>query len=413
MPPPARPSGSPGLTLPGLANAHSHAFHRALRGAPQAGAGLVLDLARADVRGRRRLDPETLLRASRGRPTPRWRSPGSPPSASSTTCTTAPADSRTPIPNEMGRALIAAAAARPGSGSRCSTPATCTAASASRPTRCQRRFADGSADAWARARRRARRPTLTAPDRRRDPQRPRGRPGELRGRGGVGRRAGDRPLHAHVSEQPAENEACLAAYGRHADRRARATPGRSGRASPRCTPPTSTDADIGLLGGSGGCCCLCPTTERDLADGIGPARSLVDAGSSLSLGTDSHAVIDMFEEARAVELDERLATRRARPPRRAEPAARGHRRRPRLDRLARGRGRSQPGAPRTSSRSTSTRCASPGSPPRRRSRASSSPPPPPTCGEVVCGGTRIVPDGRHATIDVAAELGDSIAEAHG
>ena len=37
-------------------------------------------------------------------------------------------------------------------------------------------------------------------------------------------------------------------------------------------------------------------------------RPLVDAGASLSLGSDSHAVIDLFEEARAVELDERLAT---------------------------------------------------------------------------------------------------------
>ena len=47
---------------------------------------------------------------------------------------------------------------------------------------------------------------------------------------------------------------------------------------------------------------MCPTTERDLADGIGPA------GPLLALGSDSHAVIDPFEEARAVELDTRLAT---------------------------------------------------------------------------------------------------------
>jgi cytosine/adenosine deaminase-related metal-dependent hydrolase len=53
---------------------------------------------------------------------------------------------------------------------------------------------------------------------------------------------------------------------------------------------------------------VCPTTERDLADGIGAMRRLVDAGASLSLGSDSHAVIDLFEEARAVELDERLAS---------------------------------------------------------------------------------------------------------
>ena len=53
---------------------------------------------------------------------------------------------------------------------------------------------------------------------------------------------------------------------------------------------------------------MCPTTERDLADGIGPARALADAGAIIGLGSDQHAVIDPFEEARALELDERLAT---------------------------------------------------------------------------------------------------------
>jgi cytosine/adenosine deaminase-related metal-dependent hydrolase len=68
------------------------------------------------------------------------------------------------------------------------------------------------------------------------------------------------------------------------------------------------DADVRLLGEAGACCCVCPTTERDLADGIGAMGRLTDAGASLSLGSDSHAVIDLFEEARAVELDERLAS---------------------------------------------------------------------------------------------------------
>jgi len=54
---------------------------------------------------------------------------------------------------------------------------------------------------------------------------------------------------------------------------------------------------------------LCPTTERDLADGIGPARRLLDAGSPLALGSDQHAVVDLLEEARALEMDERLASR--------------------------------------------------------------------------------------------------------
>ncbi len=54
--------------------------------------------------------------------------------------------------------------------------------------------------------------------------------------------------------------------------------------------------------------CFCPTTERDLGDGIGASRMLHDAGAPLTLGSDSHAVVDLFEEMRAVELDERLAT---------------------------------------------------------------------------------------------------------
>jgi cytosine/adenosine deaminase-related metal-dependent hydrolase len=69
-----------------------------------------------------------------------------------------------------------------------------------------------------------------------------------------------------------------------------------------------TDGDISALGGSH--VCVCATTERDLADGIGPIPALRDAGARLCLGSDSHAVIDPFEEARAIELDERLGSRR-------------------------------------------------------------------------------------------------------
>ena len=108
------------------------------------------------------------------------------------------------------------------------------------------------------------------------------------------------------SSRPRTNSA-LEAYG--------ATPTAlleaAGALSERFTAVHAThlsEHDQALLGDAGACCCLCPTTERDLADGIGPARALVDAGARLALGSDSHAVIDLFEEARAVELDERLAS---------------------------------------------------------------------------------------------------------
>ena len=48
-----------------------------------------------------------------------------------------------------------------------------------------------------------------------------------------------------------------------------------------------TTADIALLHDS--TACFCPSTEADLADGIGPARELADAGTTLSLGSDQHA----------------------------------------------------------------------------------------------------------------------------
>ena len=69
-----------------------------------------------------------------------------------------------------------------------------------------------------------------------------------------------------------------------------------------------TEHDVTLLANSHSTVCMCPTTERDLADGIAPTARFRDAGVPMCLGSDSHAVIDLFEEARAVELDERLAS---------------------------------------------------------------------------------------------------------
>jgi formiminoglutamate deiminase len=118
---------------------------------------------------------------------------------------------------------------------------------------------------------------------------------------------GDRPFHAHLSEQVAENVACLDAYG--------VTPARLLADHGLLRPTTSlvhathlADEDVALIGAARAYASFCPTTERDLGDGIGPSRALHDAGARLTLGSDSHAVVDLFEEMRAVELDERLAT---------------------------------------------------------------------------------------------------------
>ena len=312
--PPAGAERLRGLVIPGLANAHSHAFQRALRGRTQRCAGLVLDLARADVRARGALDPDSDARAGArhvrrdgaGR-RDRW-------SASSTTSTTAPAGVRYADPNAMG-----AAVRRGGRAGRRADHAARRLLSARRPgararSACSGASAIRDAEAWA-ARVDALRARAGRADRRRDPQRA-GRRSRLGGdRRGVGT-ARSAPLHAHVSEQPAENEACLAAYGDDADGAARGAPARCRRASPPCTPPTSPSATSALLGGAGACCCLCPTTERDLADGIGPARALRDAGAPLALGSDSQ------RGDRAVRGGARGRARRAAGHRRARPARR-------------------------------------------------------------------------------------------
>jgi formiminoglutamate deiminase len=117
------------------------------------------------------------------------------------------------------------------------------------------------------------------------------------------------PLHVHLSEQPVENEDCRRAYGMSPTRLL----AESGALSARTIAVHAThlsDDDLGLLGATMTGVCMCPTTERDLADGIGPSRRLRNAGAPICLGSDQHAVIDLFEEARAVELDERLLTRR-------------------------------------------------------------------------------------------------------
>ncbi|KAA1395501.1 formimidoylglutamate deiminase [Aeromicrobium ginsengisoli] len=117
----------------------------------------------------------------------------------------------------------------------------------------------------------------------------------------------DAPLHVHVSEQPAENEECLAATG--------LTPvallAEAGAWTPRTTAVHATHLtpdDVATLGDARSYVCFCPTTEAELADGIGPSVALRDAGARLTLGSDSNTVIDMFAEARAVEMHQRLAS---------------------------------------------------------------------------------------------------------
>jgi formimidoylglutamate deiminase len=116
-------------------------------------------------------------------------------------------------------------------------------------------------------------------------------------------------VHMHVAEQPAEVEACVAETGR--------TPvallADEGLLSPRFTAVHAvhvTPEEVGMLSKAHACVCACPTTERNLGDGVVPADSFFDAGVRVSLGTDSHTQIDLLEDARELEYHLRLKTLR-------------------------------------------------------------------------------------------------------
>jgi formiminoglutamate deiminase len=296
-----------GLVLPGLADAHSHAFHRALRGRTHTGRGsfwswreLMYDVAS-------RLDPDRYLDLARATFAE---------SALAGTTTIGefhylhhqPDGSPYADPNEVGHALIEAAR---DAGVRLTLLDTCYLAGGfGRPLEgVQRRFGDGDAAGWAE------RVTALADDYvDRDGlvvgatiHSVRAVPVEQLPTVVDWARPADAPLHVHVSEQPAENEACRDAHGVSPT----ALLEQAGALGPRMTAVHAThvdDHDLGLLGRAGASVCLCPTTERDLADGVGPARAMLDAGVALAFGSDSRAVVEPFEEARAAELDLRLTT---------------------------------------------------------------------------------------------------------
>jgi formiminoglutamate deiminase len=295
----------PGVVLPGFANGHSHAFHRALRGRTHGGGGNFWTWRDQMYAVTRRLDPDSYFELARavfaemvlagitvvgefhyvhhdvtGRPY---------------------AD-----PNAMGHALLAAAR---DAGIRLTLLDTCylsgglTSDGHLPLDQVQRRFSDGDVDAWA-----ARVAGLAGDDTTRIgaavhsvravPREQLAPMAELT-RGRV--------VHAHVSEQPAENLATRMHYD--------ATPTElladAGLVTDRFTAVHAThlsDEDVKALGSADATACFCPTTERDLADGIGPALALAHAGAHLSLGSDQHAVIDPFEEVRGLEMHERLAS---------------------------------------------------------------------------------------------------------
>ena len=112
-------------------------------------------------------------------------------------------------------------------------------------------------------------------------------------------------VHMHVAEQPAEVSACIAEYGRSPV----ALLGTEGLLSERFTGVHVihvTPKAVGMLAASGATVCACPTTERNLGDGVVPVDEFIKQGVPVALGTDSHVEIDLLEDARELEYHLRL-----------------------------------------------------------------------------------------------------------
>ena len=112
-------------------------------------------------------------------------------------------------------------------------------------------------------------------------------------------------IHMHVAEQPAEVSACIEEHGR--------TPfallESEGLLSDRFTAVHAihvTPKAVRSFAATGALGCACPTTERNLGDGVVPAGEYVDSGVPICLGSDSHIQIDLFEDARELEYHLRL-----------------------------------------------------------------------------------------------------------
>jgi formiminoglutamate deiminase len=298
-----------GVVIPGLANAHSHAFHRALRARTQRDRGSFWTWRDLMYRAAERLTPDRYRRLTR---------------AVYAEMALAGITSVGEFhyvhhdvggthyvePNAMGHAVIDGAT---DAGIRLTLLDTCYLSSGpdgSPLAGPQQRFGDGTGDRWAQRVEALRQQVATHPSVVVGAALHSVRAVPVEHIPAVVQWAATHsvPLHVHSSEQTREVEQCLAAHGRTPTAVLRD----AGALGPRTTAVHATHLtteDIADIDQTSTGVCFCPTTERDLGDGIGPAPALLAGRGLFSLGSDSHAVIDLFEEARAVELDERLASR--------------------------------------------------------------------------------------------------------
>jgi formiminoglutamate deiminase len=288
------------VVLPGLANGHSHAFHRALRGRTHDAGGTFWTWRERMYALAARLDPDSYFALARA-VYAEMALAGITTVAEFHYLHHAPGGRRYDDPNAMGAALVAAAH---DAGIRLTLLDACylrggLAVDATLGPE-QLRFSDGDVEGWA-----ARvRDLRDAPGVRHGVAVHSVRAVPQPALATVVAAAVDRPLHVHLSEQPAENDACRAVHG--------VTPTRlladNGVLGPHTTAVHAVHlepGDVDLLASARTTVCICPSTEHDLADGVAPATTLRDAQVPIILGSDQHVRTDLLGEAQLLEGDQR------------------------------------------------------------------------------------------------------------
>jgi formimidoylglutamate deiminase len=115
------------------------------------------------------------------------------------------------------------------------------------------------------------------------------------------------PMHLHIAEQRREVDECEAAYG---SRPVRWLLDHFDVDRHWCLVHAThmDDDETQRLARSGAVVCLCPSTEANLGDGLFPLHDFLNAGGSIAIGSDSHVSINPFEELRWLEYGQRLAS---------------------------------------------------------------------------------------------------------
>lgn len=302
------------VLMPGVANGHSHAFQRDLRGVVERVSPEGRDdfwswrTAMYDLAGR--LDPDGIEDVSR-RTFREMRAAGF-------TCVGEfhyvhhrPDGTPYDDPNELAMRVIAAAEAE-GIRLVLLLVAYARAGAGRPPEQGQRRFCDPTVDAYLERledlrRRVAGRPLVTVGA---APHSVRAVPADWLEAIAAHCDAHALPLHVHACEQHREIEECLAEHGVRPVELLH----RTGALGSRTVVVHGTHADdreMDLLAAAGATVCACPATEADLGDGYVPAEALHGRGVPVCVGSDANVLADPFAELRELEfIARRTAGRR-------------------------------------------------------------------------------------------------------